>query len=45
MSIPAGKRDGLPVGVSLTGQWGAEDTVFEAGEVIEQWAQDADRTV
>lgn len=45
MSVPAGKRDGLPVGMTLMGQWGMESLVFSAGKAIEHWAQEADREV
>lgn len=45
MSVPSGKRDGMPVGVSLTGQWGSEEVLFSAGKAIEEWATEADRTV
>ena len=45
MSIPSGKRDGMPVGVSLTGQWGSEEALFDAGRVIEEWSNEADRIV
>jgi aspartyl-tRNA(Asn)/glutamyl-tRNA(Gln) amidotransferase subunit A len=40
MSIPAGRwKDGWPVGVSLTGQWGTEELLFYAGRAIEDWAR------
>lgn len=45
MSIPSGTRDGMPVGVSLTGQWGSEEVLFGAGRVIEEWSNEADRIV
>jgi aspartyl-tRNA(Asn)/glutamyl-tRNA(Gln) amidotransferase subunit A len=45
MSVPAGRRNGLPVGMSLMSQWGMESLVFSAGKAIEAWAQEADRTV
>lgn len=45
MSVPSGTRDGLPVGLSLTGQWGSEELLFQAGEVVEQWTSEADRHV
>jgi aspartyl-tRNA(Asn)/glutamyl-tRNA(Gln) amidotransferase subunit A len=45
MSVPAGTRDGLPVGMTLMGQWGMESLVFSAGQAIERWAQEADRVL
>lgn len=37
MSVPAGKVEGWPVGLSVVGQWGTENVVFSAGRAIEQW--------
>lgn len=45
MSIPGGRRDGMPVGVSVTGQWGSEEVLFTAGKVIEEWVSEADVAV
>ena len=45
MSVPGGTRDGMPVGVSLTGQWGSEEVLFSAGKAIEEWSSEADRIV
>lgn len=45
MTIPSGTRDGLPVGLSLTGQWGSEELVFHAGEAMERWSSEADRRI
>ena len=38
MSVPAGNRDGWPVGVSIVGQWGMEEILFWAGRQIEKWS-------
>ena len=40
MSVPAGTREGLPVGMSLMGQWGMERLVFAVGKHIERWSQE-----
>lgn len=45
MSVPAGTREGMPVGVSLTGQWGSEEVLFSSGQALENWAREADRFV
>lgn len=37
LSVPSGERGGWPVGVSATGPWGAEGTLFELGRAVEQW--------
>ena len=42
MSVPAGSSDGLPIGMSLMGQWGMENTVFAVGKHIEKWSQRID---
>ena len=39
MSVPAGSSDGLPIGMSLMGQWGMESLVFAVGKHIEKWSQ------
>lgn len=39
MSVPAGKADGWPVGVSLVGQWGMEEVVIWAGRAVESWKE------
>jgi aspartyl-tRNA(Asn)/glutamyl-tRNA(Gln) amidotransferase subunit A len=42
MSVPAGLSDGLPIGMSLMGQWGMENLVFAVGKHIEKWSQHND---
>ncbi|OJT02947.1 Glutamyl-tRNA(Gln) amidotransferase subunit A, mitochondrial [Trametes pubescens] len=38
LSIPAGHgSDGWPIGVSVIGQWGADEMVLRVGEAIEEW--------
>lgn len=37
MSVPAGRIEGWPVGVSVAGQWGTEDVVFRVGRAVEEW--------
>lgn len=37
MSVPAGTIDGLPIGMSLMGQWGMESMVFAVGKHLENW--------
>jgi aspartyl-tRNA(Asn)/glutamyl-tRNA(Gln) amidotransferase subunit A len=37
LSVPAGTSDGLPIGMSLMGQWGMESLVFAVGRHIENW--------
>ncbi|WRT65148.1 aspartyl/glutamyl-tRNA(Asn/Gln) amidotransferase, A subunit [Kwoniella shivajii] len=40
MSVPSGKgKDGWPIGVSLTSQWGMEGLVFKLGKVVEGWSR------
>jgi aspartyl-tRNA(Asn)/glutamyl-tRNA(Gln) amidotransferase subunit A len=39
LSVPAGLSDGLPMGMSLMGQWGMESLVFAVGKHIEKWSQ------
>jgi len=42
LSVPAGSAaDGLPVGVSIVGQWGSDELVMCVGKIIQQTA-DAD---
>jgi aspartyl-tRNA(Asn)/glutamyl-tRNA(Gln) amidotransferase subunit A len=41
MSVPAGTSDGLPVGMSLMGQWGMERLVFAVGKHMERWSQES----
>ncbi|EIW59854.1 amidase signature enzyme [Trametes versicolor FP-101664 SS1] len=37
LSVPAGQgSDGWPIGVSIVGQWGAEEMVLRVGEAIEK---------
>ena len=36
MSVPAGRSDGWPVGVSVVGRWGTEKMLFKVGKEIEQ---------
>jgi aspartyl-tRNA(Asn)/glutamyl-tRNA(Gln) amidotransferase subunit A len=42
MSVPAGLSGGLPIGMSLMGQWGMENLVFAVGKHIENWSQRKD---
>lgn len=39
MSVPTGRREGWPVGTSVTGPWGSEKTVFALGRGIERWRE------
>ncbi|KAK1926661.1 glutamyl-tRNA amidotransferase subunit A (Glu-ADT subunit A) [Papiliotrema laurentii] len=45
MSVPAGNRDGWPVGVSIVGQWGMEEILFWAGRQIEKWSAGRSRSM
>jgi aspartyl-tRNA(Asn)/glutamyl-tRNA(Gln) amidotransferase subunit A len=42
MSVPAGTSEGLPVGMSLMGQWGMERLVFAVGKHIERWSGESE---
>ena len=37
LNVPCGQgEDGWPVGVSVVGQWGCDEFVLKAGEIVEQ---------
>lgn len=42
MSVPAGLSEGLPIGISMMGQWGMESLVFAVGKHVEEWSHRSD---
>jgi aspartyl-tRNA(Asn)/glutamyl-tRNA(Gln) amidotransferase subunit A len=45
MSVPGGLSGGLPIGISLMGQWGMENLIFAVGKHVEGWSRRIDQNV